>query len=79
MTNNLGGESKIRAGILHHLKDSRNGVRSVRWLSRQSGIPYSTLQQKLSSNPGALTTGELFKIADALSVELVDLYRVEAA
>jgi len=79
MTKNSGGAAKIQEGILRLLDDTSSGRRSIRWLAERAGIPYSTLQQKISRRPGKLTTDDLVKIADALGVDLGDLYGAELA
>ena len=79
MTNKHGAEAKVQGGIRLHLADASSGRRSVRWLSQRTGIPYSTLQNKLRNAPGKFTTDDLFRIADALDTTIVDLYSEVAA
>lgn len=74
VSKNQGAPAKIAAGVYLLLEDEQQGRRSLRWLAERSGIPYSTLQLKLSKTPEKFTLAELFRIADALSVELPDLY-----
>lgn len=79
MSKNQGVPAKIAAGISHHLQDSRHGRRSLRWLAERSGVPYSTLQSKMTRAPEKFSTSELCLIADALEVPYEALYLEVAA
>lgn len=74
----MGGITKIREGILAQLSDASSGRRSIRWLAQRSGIPYSTLQQKLSKSPDRITTADLVRIADALGKDVTELWEAAA-
>ncbi len=56
--------------VLRIVKDDE---RSLEWLSRKSGIPYSTLRAHLIYKPHRLTIDTAGKIANALGRPLTDL------
>lgn len=73
MTKKRGADARvITAGIRALLADDRRGRRSIRWLSEQSGISRSSLTRKLAT--GRFLGYELFGIADALEVDVRDIY-----
>lgn len=43
--------------------------RTKRWLSETTGIPYPTLNRKLTVSPEAFTVQDVSRIADALAVD----------
>jgi len=47
--------------------------RSVAWLARKSGIPYSPLHHRLRYRPDAITVDELLAICDALEIGIPSL------
>lgn len=47
---------------------------TLRWLSEESGIAYSTLKRKLEVTPEHLKVGELFAIAAALETSIDSLF-----
>lgn len=68
------GAKIIAAGIAALRADERGGKRTLMWLSKRSGIAYTTLKNKLRTRPGSLTGDELFAIADAFGVDVRDIY-----
>ena len=70
MTKKVGSGTKVADAIFGELTKAE---RSLRWLSRRSEIPYSTLYQKVKKSPGSLTVDDLLDISDALEVPITDL------
>ena len=75
MHKEMGREAKVATRILNEVKASE---RSLRWLARNTGIPYSTLYNKVKKTPGSLTIDDLLSVSDALDVELTSLMGVAA-
>lgn len=69
----LSSPAKLALGIQSLLADNSAGRRDVPWLSERSGIPKSSLRRKLA-RPETITTADLCALADAFSVDVVDLY-----
>lgn len=70
----LSSPAKLAAGIQFLLADNSAGRRDVPWLSERSGIPKSSLRRKIA-RPETITTADLCALADAFSVDVVDLYK----
>lgn len=75
MTKPQGDPAKFARGIRRYLSDQSTGRRSVRWLAEQTGLNRSTLTDKLKERPGRINSDELVRIAEALGVTEIDLYR----
>jgi len=75
MHKEIGREAKVAARILSEVKAAE---RSLRWLARSTGIPYSTLYNKVKNSPGSLTIDDLLSVSDALAIELPALMGVAA-
>lgn len=75
MHKEMGREAKVATRILSEVKASE---RSLRWLARNTGIPYSTLYNKVKNAPGSLTVDDLLSVSDALDIELTSLMGVAA-
>ena len=67
------GASIIAAGITALLADETGGKRTLGWLAKRTGIPYSTLKKR-RARPGLFTTDQLFALADAFGTDLQGLY-----
>ena len=56
--------------LLRIVKDDGH---DLRWLSRSSGIPYSTLRSQLIYQPHRLTAASVFAIAGALGRDVSEV------
>lgn len=63
----------IAEGIYLRLADTSGGRRSIRWLSEQAGLKYSTLKHKLSKAPENFNVSDLIAICDVFGIELWEL------
>lgn len=54
--------------LASRIKTANEG-HSLRWLSEQSGIPYSTLKRNIEISPEKFNVGQLLALAIALDLE----------
>lgn len=66
--------SEFAATLTRHLE---RRDRTLAWLSRQSGIPYSRLYSKVKKHPQNINVEEMLVICDALGINIAEFWGFE--